>query len=153
MIRLGLVVASWFGCGYSRVAPGTVGSAAAIAIAWLAAERLGTPGWAFALLAVALVPAGVWAAGVAAAATQKEDPGVVVVDEVLGQWLTLGGAAVIDWKTLAGGFLLFRLFDIWKPWPVRKLESLAGGIGIVADDLMAGFYGALVLWLAGWFNH
>ena len=70
----------------------------------------------------------------------------------MGQWITLAGAAVLNWKTLLAGFLLFRLFDIWKPWPARKLESLPGGTGIIADDFMAGVYGALVLWLAGWFN-
>jgi phosphatidylglycerophosphatase A len=76
----------------------------------------------------------------------------VVVDEVLGQWITLAGALTLNWKSWVAAFVLFRLFDIWKPPPVRRLESLPGGMGIVADDLMAGVYGSLVLIVAGWCN-
>jgi phosphatidylglycerophosphatase A len=76
----------------------------------------------------------------------------VVIDEVVGQWLTLAGARPLNWKSFLAAFVLFRLFDIWKPAPVRQLESLQGGAGIVADDLMAGVYAALVLFLAGCFN-
>jgi phosphatidylglycerophosphatase A len=94
----------------------------------------------------------VWAAGETARRTGIEDPQFVVVDEVVGQWLALAGARVLNWKTWLAAFVLFRLFDIWKPFPVRQLESLPGGVGIVADDLMAGLYAALVLFLAGWFN-
>jgi len=75
-----------------------------------------------------------------------------LVDEVVGQWLTLAGATALNWKSWLLGFVLFRLFDIWKPWPVRQMERLSGGLGIVADDAMAGVYGALVLFAAGWFN-
>ena len=87
-----------------------------------------------------------------AKAEGKEDPRLVVVDEVLGQWLTLAGASHLNWRSWTAGFLLFRLLDIWKPAPVRQLENLPGGTGIVADDMMAGIYGALVLFLMGWFN-
>jgi phosphatidylglycerophosphatase A len=71
---------------------------------------------------------------------------------VLGQWIALAGLA--RWTALgaAAAFLLFRLFDIWKPFPVRQMERLPGGIGINADDALAGIYAALVLWLAGCFN-
>ncbi len=89
-----------------------------------------------------------WVAGVAAKHVGKKDPGLVVVDEVAGQWLTLAGVQVLGWKSALASFLLFRLFDIWKPAPVRHLEHLPGGIGIVADDLMAGVYGALALRIA-----
>ena len=82
----------------------------------------------------------------------KPDPGIVVVDEVLGQWTTLLGATAFNWKTLLAGFLLFRLFDIWKPWPVRQFEKLPAGVGIVADDLAAGIYGALILYIGGKFG-
>jgi phosphatidylglycerophosphatase A len=76
----------------------------------------------------------------------------VVIDEVLGQWLTLAGAKVLNWKSYLAAFLLFRLLDIWKPPPVRQLEGLPGGFGVVADDLAAAVYGALVLYAAGCFN-
>ncbi len=82
----------------------------------------------------------------------SKDPQFVVVDEVVGQWISLGGAARLNWKSLLAGFVLFRLFDIWKPWPARALEKLPRGYGIVMDDVMAGVYAALVLFLAGWFN-
>jgi phosphatidylglycerophosphatase A len=99
----------------------------------------------FAILALICTPAGIWAAGVVARESGRKDPQIVVIDEVLGQWLTLAGASQLNWKTFALGFALFRLFDIWKPVPVRQFEKLPGGTGIVADDLMAGVYGAAVL--------
>jgi len=145
-------ISTWFGCGYAPKAPGTVGSLAAIAIALLI-ERYST--WtplSFAVLAVVVTLPGMWAAGETARHKQLKDPQLVVVDEVVGQWLALAGARTLNWKTWIAAFVLFRLFDIWKPWPVRQLERLPGGIGIVADDLMAGVYAALVLLLAGWFN-
>jgi phosphatidylglycerophosphatase A len=146
------LIATWFGCGESPFAPGTVGSAAAVVIAWGLHAWLAWPPWAFAVLAALLFGPAVWAAGEAARAANMEDPQFVVVDEVVGQWITLAGAPVLNWHTLLAGFLLFRIFDIWKPAPVRQLERLHGGLGIVADDAMAGVYGALVLFVAGCFN-
>ncbi len=104
----------------------------------------GPLGWgAFAL---AMTPLGIWAAGRYASDRGLKDPGAVVVDEVLGQWLTLAGAAHLGgWKPWVAAFVLFRAFDIAKPFPVRKLESLPGGTGIVLDDLGAGLYGAAVM--------
>ena len=152
MTRAAVLLATWFGCGLSPVAPGTVGSAAAIAIAWgLHTCSAGAHGSSPVLAAALLIPA-VWASGVTAIASGKDDPGKVVVDEVLGQWIALAGATVLDWKTWLAAFLLFRAFDIWKPFPVRQLEELHGGIGIVADDLGAGIYSALVLSLSDGFN-
>jgi phosphatidylglycerophosphatase A len=150
--RLADAVATWFGCGYSPYAPGTVGSAAAIGIAILIEHLAGwTPPSFAALAAIASVPA-IWAAGETARRAGMKDPQFVVVDEVVGQWLSLAGARTLTWKSYLAAFLLFRLFDIWKPFPARQLEALPGGVGIVADDLMAGVYAALVLFLAGWFN-
>jgi phosphatidylglycerophosphatase A len=146
------LLATWFGCGESPAAPGTVGSAAAIAIAWGLHALWNLPPWAFAVMAAALFAPGVWAAGEAARAAKLEDPQFVVVDEVIGQWIALAGAPVLNWHTFLAAFALFRLFDIWKPPPVRQLESLHGGLGIVADDAMAGIYAALVLFVAGCFN-
>jgi phosphatidylglycerophosphatase A len=145
-------ISTWFGCGYAPVAPGTVGAAAAIGIAVLIEHYWSVkPGW-FAVLAIAVSGPGIWAAGETAKQRQIKDPGFVVVDEVVGQWLALAGATALNWKSYLAAFVLFRLFDIWKPPPVRQLEALPGGVGIVADDLMAGLYAALVLFAAGCFN-
>jgi phosphatidylglycerophosphatase A len=147
-----VLIATWFGCGYSPAAPGTAGSAAALGLAILLAEFGGWRPWAFPLLAVLILAPAIWAAGVTAKVSGKKDPGMVVVDEVIGQWCALGGARALNWKSFLFTFVLFRLFDIWKPPPVRQLEALPGGIGIIADDVMAGVYAALVLSMAGWFN-
>jgi phosphatidylglycerophosphatase A len=118
---------------------------------------------------------GVWAAGRVAKHSGKHDPQFVVIDEVSGQWLTLmlgnvhafwrhsaegasyagehlTGAVPANWKYLLLGFILFRGFDIWKPPPVRQLESLPGGWGIMADDWAAAIYAAAGLWIARWFG-
>jgi phosphatidylglycerophosphatase A len=150
--ELARVIATWFWCGYAPKAPGTAGSLAALVIAWVLHAYTDISGLAFAALAVLLAIPGIWAAGVVARESGRKDPQVVVVDEVVGQWMTLAGAAVLNWKSWLLAFVLFRLFDIWKPPPVRQLERLPGGVGIVADDAMAGVYGALVLFAAGWFN-
>jgi phosphatidylglycerophosphatase A len=150
--RLAWLYATWFGCGLSPVAPGTVGSLAAILIAW-PLSRLGFGRVHFLILAFALLYPAILAAGKVASLTASKDPQVVVIDEVLGQWLTLAGALRFDLFTFALAFGLFRLFDIWKPPPIRLIEQIPGGAGIVLDDLMAGAYAALVLFLVGWFNH
>ena len=148
MRKFAILLATFFGAGYSPFAPGTAGSLAAIAIA----IPLHLPPWQFALLAALLFAPAVWAADVTARSLKLKDPSIVVVDEVIGQWIALAGARALTWQTYLAAFLLFRLFDIWKPPPVRQLEALPGGLGINADDVMAGVYAALVLWLAGWFN-
>jgi phosphatidylglycerophosphatase A len=149
---LARVIATWFWCGYAPKAPGTAGSLAAVAIAWLLHTYAGVTAIAFASFALLLAIPGIWAAGVVARESGKEDPQIVVVDEVVGQWIALAGATALNWKSWLLALVLFRLFDIWKPPPVRQLERLPGGLGIVADDAMAGVYGALVLFAAGWFN-
>lgn len=142
-----LAIATWFGCGYFPVGPGTAGSAAAALIAVGLHFGLGWNRPVLAgLIAVLLWPA-IWSATATARYVGRVDPGLVVVDEVLGQWLTLLGASIRGWQTVLAAFLLFRLFDIWKPWPVRNFEKLSEGLGIVADDLAAGVYGALILYL------
>jgi phosphatidylglycerophosphatase A len=150
--RTAWLAATWLGCGRAPLAPGTVGSLGALLPVWIALELTLWPPWVLLILvAVALFPA-IRAAGAVAAAMNIKDPGVIVIDEVLGQWVALAGALRVNAKSVIAAFLLFRLFDIWKPPPVRRLEALAGGTGIVADDLMAGGYAALVLLLAGCFN-
>lgn len=151
-VQLATLIATWFGLGFSPFAPGTFGALGALAPAFALVHYFNWPPYAFALLALVLTPPGIWASTITANARQKKDPGLVVVDEVLGQWLTLAGATTFNAKSWLAAFILFRLFDIWKPWPVRRFESLPDGTGIVADDLMAGVYGALVLYALGWSN-
>jgi len=144
------LLATFFGCGYSPAAPGTVGSAAALALAVAAERWANLPAWAFAGAAAVIAVPSVWSAGVTARAVGRKDPSIVVIDEVMGQWIALAGAHPLNWRSFALAFILFRLFDIWKPPPVRNLEALPGGLGIVMDDVMAGVYAAAVLWLAGY---
>ena len=102
--KLAIAIATWFGCGYSPVAPGTAGSLAAVAIAYILAQWAHWRPFYFALLALALLPVGIWSAGVTAREVKKKDPSIVVVDEVLGQWITLAGASSFNWKSwLAAG--------------------------------------------------
>jgi phosphatidylglycerophosphatase A len=94
---------------------------------------------------------GVWAADRTARYLRTKDPQIVVIDEVAGQLITYMALATprtfaVNWKYLLLGFILFRVFDIWKPFPARQAESLPGGLGIMADDWIAGIYAALVLW-------
>jgi phosphatidylglycerophosphatase A len=150
--KLAELVATWFGCGYSPKAPGTVGSVAALLIGIALHEWLGFAGWHFAVLAAVTFPLAVWAADVTARVKHLKDPQIVVVDEVIGQWIALAGASVLNWKTYLAALALFRLFDIFKPPPVRQLEALPGGVGINADDVMAGIYAAILLIAAGHFG-
>jgi phosphatidylglycerophosphatase A len=149
--RLPWVLATWFGCGLSRFAPGTVGSLGAIAVAW-PLSLFGFGSVHFLVLSVALLYPAIRAADIVAVESGRKDPQFIVIDEVLGQWLTLAGATRLGWLGFALAFGLFRLFDIWKPPPIRLIERIPGGAGIVLDDMMAGVYGALVLFLMGWFN-
>ena len=147
MRTLALAIATVAGCGYFPWGPGTVASLVAIAIAAALHSYVHAGRITWILLVVALLAPAIWSAGVAEREWNKPDPSAVVVDEVLGQWLTLVGASALSWKSFLTAFVLFRLFDIWKPWPVRKFERWPGGAGIVADDLAAGVYGAIILYI------
>jgi phosphatidylglycerophosphatase A len=147
--RLAVTLATWFGCGYFPWGPGTAGSLAAVLIAVGLHTYLGAGRMTLAVLVMIFLLPGIWASSRTARVLKIEDPSIVVVDEVLGQWLTLLGASTLNWKTFLAAFLLFRLFDIWKPWPIRRLENLPEGTGIVVDDLGAGVYGAIVLSISG----
>ena len=149
MNRVAVIFATWFGAGYFPWGPGTVGSLAAILIAVIVHSFANAGRLAVLVLIAVLIGPAIWAATGTARAVHRKDPGIVVIDEVLGQWVTLLGAAVLNWKSFLAGFLLFRIFDIWKPWPVRTLEALPEGTGIVMDDIGAGLYGALILYIGG----
>ncbi len=146
-------IATWFGCGRWPWGPGTAGAVGAI-LPLLPMVSGSYPQWRMVVLALVVVflAPGVWASSEYERISSAKDPSAVVVDEVLGQWLTLAFATKLSWASLGLGFVLFRLFDIAKPFPVRHAERFPGGFGIVADDLAAGLYGGLVLFLAGWFN-
>jgi phosphatidylglycerophosphatase A len=176
--HLALAIATGLGLGYLPKAPGTWGSLLGVVLAglvWLTLHaqssfnayyfptEMGAPRIAasvsrsFALevggLAILSSLLGLWAAGRAAMHLQKKDPQIVVIDEVAGQLLTYVGLAVgamfaVNWQYLLAGFILFRAFDIWKPFPARLAESFPGGVGIMADDWIAGLYAALALALA-----
>lgn len=135
------LIATCLGLGRLGPAPGTWGSLAAVLLWWLLAPRI-PPGWrtaTLAALAVAAVAVGVPAASRVARACARPDPSAVIIDEVAGQWTSLL-LVPVSWKTLLLGFILFRGFDIWKPSPVRQLERLPAGWGIVFDDVAAGLY-------------
>jgi phosphatidylglycerophosphatase A len=141
MNAIGILVATAFGAGRFPIAPGTVGSAVGVLIYlliwnWSPAAQLAVVG------ATSMV--GVWASSLAERHFGRTDPGQVVIDEVAGQLVTL----VLTGVSLPGvvaGFFLFRILDIFKPWPARRFEDLHGGLGIMADDLMVGLYGNLML--------
>jgi phosphatidylglycerophosphatase A len=138
------LVATALGAGFVPVAPGTAGTAVAIPLAW-AAARLGQVG--FVLVFIAVTAFGIWAADVYEVATGAHDNQRIVIDEVAGYLLTLIAVERGPFNLIVG-FGLFRLFDTWKPWPVRLLdEKVPGGLGVVLDDLGAGVYGAVILFL------
>lgn len=135
------------------VAPGTAGAVEGVAIFLaIAALRLDHVALICVLIVlnVALFFAGVWSSGRTCKMTGLEDPRIVVVDEVSGQLIALTPLALLPTLSITMviiGFLLFRLFDIFKPYPIRKLERLPGGFGVMTDDVLAGVYAALLLWL------
>jgi phosphatidylglycerophosphatase A len=158
-----LALATW-GVGYAPLAPGTFGSAVGVGIYLLAGDAYArvvalasARGWsvqavesfrtAFLLVLILVLAAvGVWAATRAEKLLARKDPGAVVVDEVVGQLITfLFVPFNIGWWAIIVGFLAFRLFDIVKPYPARRFELLESGLGIMADDVMAGVYGAILM--------
>jgi phosphatidylglycerophosphatase A len=137
------LIATWFGSGLLRPAPGTWGTLAALPPAYVIA-RFGGP----VALVIAIVVAfaiGVWAANAYARAAEKSDPSEVVIDEVAAMWLVLA-AAPPNWLGWLLAFVAFRFFDVLKPWPVNLADiKLKGGFGIMIDDIIAAFYAILAL--------
>jgi phosphatidylglycerophosphatase A len=146
-------VATFGGVGMLRPGPGTYGSVAAVLLWYGAAHALAGTALVVATVVAACVATavGIPAATIAARESGREDPGFVVIDEVAGQWIALIGVQP-DWRHAALALLLFRLFDIWKPWPIRKLEALPEGTGIMLDDVAAGVLALAVgLAVGRWF--
>jgi len=144
--RWATLVATFFGVGLLRPGPGTWGSAATVLLWWLVARGIapGYQAWAAAGLAGLVVAVGIPAATEVSRSSGLKDPQFVVIDEVAGQLIALI-AAPVAWKSLLLGFILFRGFDIVKPPPVRQLEHLPEGFGIVVDDVGAGLYALAVM--------
>ncbi len=139
--RLAFVLATGFGSGYSPFAPGTAGSAVGLVFVW-GMSYLGLPGQIAAVLVVTALS--MVAADIVAKATGLKDPGLIVADEIAGMMVTMIAIPFTVTNVLLG-FILFRVMDVVKPPPARQFERIKGGIGIVADDLMAGVYAHLAL--------
>lgn len=146
--RWAWAVGTFFGAGFMRPGPGTWGSVVALLLWWLLAHLTSLSAPQLSLItaagAVLATAVGIPAGTIVARETGREDPGHVVVDEVAGQWIALI-ACPVDWRHALLGLLLFRAFDIVKPWPARQLENLPGGWGIMLDDVAAGLYALLIL--------
>jgi phosphatidylglycerophosphatase A len=145
--RLAVFVATVAYCGYFPIAPGTVGSAVGLvfyALVWW------TGSWTVeAGLILAVFAAGVWAGTTAERFFGGIDPGPIVIDEVVGMLITLAFIPV-GWSAALAGFVLFRIFDVVKPYPADQFERLRGGLGVMADDAMAGVYANISLRLVMW---
>ena len=153
--KIDWIIATWFGSGLLPIAPGTWGSLAAIPFAYLIFVYSGP--YVLIFGTVALFSIGTWASNKVEKSAQKKDPGFIVVDEVVGQWIALLPLPFIYnlvnpdifyfffIPITAVAFVAFRIFDIWKPWPVKNVdENVPGGLGIMLDDVIAGIY-ALVI--------
>ena len=153
MTRLAVFIATVGYCGYFPIAPGTVGSAAGLLfyalVVWTGSTVVEVT------LIVGLFAAGVWAGTTAERYFGGVDPGPIVLDEVVGMLITLAFIPGLGWSGAIAGFVLFRVFDVIKPYPAARLEQLHGGLGVMADDAMAAIYANVclraLLWLApGW---
>ena len=129
------------GVGYAPVAPGTFGSLVGVAI-FLLLPRIAIP-----IAILVFTFAGIWAGTRTEEISGRKDPGKIVVDEVAGQLIALLPLVFIKWSiiTVMVSFILFRFFDIVKPYPANRLQELAGGIGVMCDDLVAGAYAAIIV--------
>lgn len=145
-MRFSTIIASVLGIGYFPLASGTVMSIVAAVAAWYLAQH----GGGLTLTAASLLAfvIGVWACGDHVRATGRDDPSECVIDELAGQWLACAGICFTpifpSVAAFALAFLLFRLFDILKPWPISAAEKLPGGMGVMADDMLAGLAAGII---------
>ena len=147
MTRLAVFIATVGYCGYFPFAPGTVGSAAGLVVyllVWWTHSQVVEGS-----LIVAVYAVGIWAGTAAERYFGGIDPGPVVIDEVLGMLITLAFMPVGLWTAIAG-FVLFRIFDVIKPFPAGRFERLHGGLGVMSDDAMAAVYANISLRLVMW---
>lgn len=147
--KAALILATWFGSGLAPVASGTFGTLAALPLAYavsVAGSGCGV------LVALTLFGLAFWSSERTRRLLRSDDPSPVVIDEVAGTLVTLF-LVPPSWMGWTAGFFLFRFFDIFKPYPIRRLERLKGGLGIVADDLLAGVYARIALGIFLWLTH
>jgi phosphatidylglycerophosphatase A len=154
--RWAWTLSTFFGAGYLKPGPGTYGSIFAVLL-WFAAANIFAPtrttlALATALAAMLITLIGIPASTITAREASSKDPGFVVIDEVAGQLFALI-LAPPDWHHAALDLLLFRLFDIWKPWPIRRLEALPTGTGIMLDDVAAGLLALFTGTLLSYLHH
>lgn len=148
--RFTLVLATCCGIGYLPGAPGTFASVAALVIGYALTAFSGlAPAWLALAAALLFVPA-VQVAKITEKRYLQTDPQVVVIDEIVGQWVALSAATGDNPLYWILGFVLFRIFDVLKPYPIRQLECLPGGWGVVVDDVGAGLYAMMILALVRW---
>ncbi len=153
--RVSWIIATWFGSGLLPIAPGTWGSLAAVPFAYIIS--IYTCPYALIGGTVTLFFIGIWAADKVEKHSQKKDPGLIVVDEVVGQWIALlplpflhtfldtNSFYIFSTPIAVVAFLAFRIFDVWKPWPVNYADKhIPGGYGIMLDDVIAGMYALIV---------
>ncbi|MBW1998788.1 MAG: phosphatidylglycerophosphatase A [Deltaproteobacteria bacterium] len=139
--KAALALSSWFCAGLLPKAPGTFGTLAGVPIVFFM-NYLGVISGA--LFLILFMAVSLWASGVSHKLLGRNDPPEIVIDEIAGFLVTLS-LLPLSWFTLISGFLLFRAFDILKPFPIKRLERLGGGAGIVLDDVLAGIYANLCL--------
>ncbi|HXE74099.1 MAG TPA: phosphatidylglycerophosphatase A [Candidatus Xenobia bacterium] len=159
-LRVGVLLATGLGLGYAPMAPGTAGSLGSVALFVLAQWSVPAVSFPFVYLIalVALCVVAWWSTEQALRHWPGKDPQAVVIDEIVGQWVSYGGLlvaaapplAAAGWKYVVAGFILFRAFDVLKPFPIRRSECLPGAAGVVMDDLLAGIYAAAGLVLLAW---
>jgi len=155
-------ITTWFYVGLLPKAPGTWGTAAALPFAVLLHAMGGFP----ALLAGAIIAffVGWWATAVETRGKEEHDPGEIVIDEVAGMWITLMPFSfvlwrhgydlpILPWPGLVAGFILFRLFDIFKPWPVSWADRKPNAFGVMFDDVLAGIYAGICMLAIGFLFH
>lgn len=148
--RLAVTLGTGLGIGFAPFAPGTFGSLLGPPLVW-GIQQTELPIAMVLAIAVVFIAAGVPICAAGATVLGQHDPGQIVYDEIAAFWLVFLPHLVlgrpIGWLAIVGGFIFFRIFDIAKPWPLKRLEKLPGGIGIMADDLAAGVYAAVCLFV------
>lgn len=146
-LRIATQIATVLGVGRSPTAPGTAGSIVALPLAWIIAAAGGR--FALMLAAILVLGIGAWACEIYARANGRDDPSECVIDEVAGQWIVCAFAP-LSIAAYFVAFILFRIFDIVKPWPIHAVErSVPGGLGIMADDVVAALMGSIIIALLG----